>query len=58
MLNLCVSLSLCLIYSCSCIFANKWYQSLVLVICVLGFPVSARMSMIMKYDLSLLGFDT
>jgi hypothetical protein len=56
MLNPCVSL--CLICSCHRIFVNKWYQSLVLLIRVLGFLAGAHMSMIMKYDLLLLDFDT
>jgi hypothetical protein len=55
-LNLCVSL--CLFCSCRHIFANKWYQSLVLMIHVLGFPVGTHMSMTMKYDLPSLDFDT
>jgi hypothetical protein len=38
-------------------FSNKWYQSLVLVICVLGFLTDTHMSMIMKYDLPLLDFN-
>jgi hypothetical protein len=50
--------SLCLICSCHRIFANKWYQSLVLVIRVLGFPAGTRMLTTMKYDLPLLDFDT
>jgi hypothetical protein len=55
-LNLCASLFL--IYSCHRIFANKRYQSLVLVIDVLGFPTEARMLTIMKYDHPLLDFGT
>jgi hypothetical protein len=49
---------LCLICSCGGIFANKWYQSLVLVIHVLGFPAGTCISTIMKYDLPLLDFNT
>jgi hypothetical protein len=55
-LNLCVFL--CLICSGHHIFANKWYQSLVLVIHVLGFPTGTHMTTTMKYDLPLLDFDT
>jgi hypothetical protein len=55
-LNLCVTL--CLICSYHHIFANKLYQSLVLVIRMLGFPTGASMLTIMKYNLPLLDFDT
>jgi hypothetical protein len=39
-------------------FANKWYQSFILVIRVLGFPIGARKSTTMKYGLLLLDIDT
>jgi hypothetical protein len=54
-LNLCVSVFDLFLLS---YFTNKWYQSFILVICVLGFPVGARISTTMKYDLLLMDFDT
>jgi hypothetical protein len=43
---------------CVVLIHNKWYRNRVLVIRVLGFPVGARMSTTMKYDLPLLDLDT